>query len=327
VIRASFWHVYSGALRLAARYEEALEASKRTAAEIDRFDLGFARAYVQLTRSLTYMGLASYEEAGAALDEAAAIGAKTGDVFIQLSERVNRCRLLVLLGQADDAVECTTDSWPKNVTAGLLGELHACRALAVFRSGQEADIEGELALAGDATRENEASMLVECTRALIALDESPSMASSLIAASFQTGVSRSVLDPFVFAFKLDRRLPRLLHRNGTLRLPLRDLRPLLADTAETSGPRHDGRYEGQSLTPRESEVLDLMAAGLTNAEIASTLFLAAPTVKVHVRSVLRKLGVRTRTEAAVYAVTRRRPGAVELRRPPEEPPEGPDSRG
>jgi DNA-binding NarL/FixJ family response regulator len=52
------------------------------------------------------------------------------------------------------------------------------------------------------------------------------------------------------------------------------------------------------LTEREQEVLHLLALGLTNREIGTRLFLSAKTVEHHVGAVLRKLGVRTRTEAA-----------------------------
>ena len=59
-----------------------------------------------------------------------------------------------------------------------------------------------------------------------------------------------------------------------------------------------GAKEVGLLTEREQEVLQLLAQGLTNREIGGRLFLSAKTVEHHVGAVLRKLGVRTRTEAA-----------------------------
>jgi DNA-binding NarL/FixJ family response regulator len=56
------------------------------------------------------------------------------------------------------------------------------------------------------------------------------------------------------------------------------------------------------LTPRETEVLQLVAEGLGNKEIAATLSISENTVKTHVRHILDKLGLRSRTEAAAYAM-------------------------
>ena len=57
-----------------------------------------------------------------------------------------------------------------------------------------------------------------------------------------------------------------------------------------------------ALTEREMEVLPLIAEGLSNKEIAASLHVSQNTVKTHVRHILEKLGVRSRSEAAAYAV-------------------------
>src|SRR5439155_8790274 len=65
----------------------------------------------------------------------------------------------------------------------------------------------------------------------------------------------------------------------------------------------------ESLTPRESEVLRLLADGLGNKEIAARINLSEHTVKFHIRSILGKLGASSRTEAVSRGL---RSGLIEL---------------
>jgi DNA-binding NarL/FixJ family response regulator len=76
---------------------------------------------------------------------------------------------------------------------------------------------------------------------------------------------------------------------------------LIGEFARMGPPRGPNQARLHDLTERETEVLALIAQGLSNAEIAGQLVVAEQTVKTHVGRILVKLGLRDRTQAAVFA--------------------------
>jgi DNA-binding NarL/FixJ family response regulator len=79
-------------------------------------------------------------------------------------------------------------------------------------------------------------------------------------------------------------------------------RRVIAEFVKGTGPKPQAQFPRlEDLTARELEVLQLIARGLSNAEIATALFVSETTVKTHVARILMKLGLRDRVQAVVLA--------------------------
>ena len=130
------------------------------------------------------------------------------------------------------------------------------------------------------SRFSEMEMPFELARARLALARSIAVDRPLVAAA----EAEAALTTF-----------EVLGARGDARRGTRDLRSL-------GGPARTGPKDRGNLTRREQEVLELLAHGLSNAEIGGRLFISTKTVEHHVSRVLSKLGVRSRTEAALHAM-------------------------
>ena len=128
-------------------------------------------------------------------------------------------------------------------------------------------------------------------------------AAELSVSAFQTALELKNVDSFVLAYRV---CPQLLsHVAGNSAASDEELRRVLESANDQGLASRHGLSTANAgrdvLSPREREVLTMLAQGLTNREIASALYISESTAKVHVSHILGKLGVRTRTEAAVRA--------------------------
>jgi DNA-binding NarL/FixJ family response regulator len=93
---------------------------------------------------------------------------------------------------------------------------------------------------------------------------------------------------------------RAVHAGDSLLAPS-VTRRMISAFLETPGRTRRPRTELSQLTARERETLELLARGMSNAEIAAELFVSETTVKTHVGRVLTKLGLRDRVQAVIFA--------------------------
>ncbi|MBZ0334708.1 nitrate/nitrite response regulator protein NarL [Marinobacter sp. JH2] len=94
-----------------------------------------------------------------------------------------------------------------------------------------------------------------------------------------------------------------LHQAAVGKLVISDrLTTLLAEALRSNKPQKSSRPDYDSLTPREKDILKLIAEGLSNKMIGRKLDISDGTVKVHVKHLLKKLNLRSRVEVAVWAV-------------------------
>jgi DNA-binding CsgD family transcriptional regulator len=174
-------------------------------------------------------------------------------------------------------------------------------ALALLRRYDEALAACEQALHVSASIETRVP--VEGVRAVVALS-SGSGTDQVAREAFRTALEFGNIDSLTTVYRGYPALLPAIAADHDLEAPLWTL---LARAHDVGLARQAGLQPSKptlghwQLTKREEEVLTLLAQGLTNKKIAERLFLAEVTVKVHVRHIFEKLGVRSRTEAAVRA--------------------------
>ena len=307
IVRSSFWHIYAVALTLHGRYEDALSAISRALQEIDAFNMEFARPHVLISSAAANIGLQRFRAADRALLQVEELATGRRDDYVLTNAKTVRCRLLLQQGMPDLALDAISHQWARAPSRCMQAEFLAARAACLACLGRH---DAALALLEEVQTLSsylEPQLLarwvrVLCKRGLAEQDLLPE-----IREAYDYSAATGALDTFVFAYRLDSRILQTLATDDHLRAALESI---LVNADDTKRGRSIGLALGTisdpapagKLTKRESEVFALLAEGRTNREIAQVLFISEVTAKVHVRNVLRKLGVRNRTEAALQAL-------------------------
>jgi LuxR family maltose regulon positive regulatory protein len=282
-------------------YEQARFFADQAVAVCSTLHLNFALSLCLLNRATAEIGLRDFDAAKGTLERVLELSARHEDPYIALGHRSTTMKLqLATKIQFDPSLdELPTQGVQKNVEGALWG----LTAIAHVAHGDLEDARSAAQKARDLTRAVEARYLGSFAELAVEAQEREHAAPNIgsrAASLLEQAASDDYLDAFVVAYRALPRLLRVFRDNpAASRIAWRVLQNahdhhLSPDLGVRKPIRPPHRLP---LTPRELEVLDLMARGMTNAEIARKLFISTSTAKVHVSHVLRKLGAKSRVQA------------------------------
>ena len=282
---------------LMGEYREALELAYQARADVEAFGLEFARPYSNSNLAFIYMGLRRFGSAERCLQlvEDASSQRRIGSHI--LNARILRCRMALQTGQLDRAQELVARPATEVTIPSLQGEFLAIQALTYAAIGDRKLATSLADAADERTTAVEVQVMAAAARAVSAAVASQEDECKTL---FDCASRLGTWDPVVTALRCSPSLSALAASLPSLRPTLESLYERSNDyaIARRSGIRtRSTRSPEELLTPREREVIGLMARGFRNREIANALVISESTTKVHVRHILEKLGVRTRAEA------------------------------
>jgi LuxR family transcriptional regulator, maltose regulon positive regulatory protein len=296
-IRSSFAAIGAYISAVQANYQLAFELTQRAEREIDAFSLEFARPHVRWNTALALLGLRKFGAADRALQTVEDIAKHRPLGYHILNARILRARLALQTGETEFASQTVRRPIDEAAIPSIHGEYFATRALVMAVLGEHAEAFTNAEQATLTSSAIEVRVLAQAAKAVCGVaDNDSEPARELWKLAAQLGA----WDPVVVAARSCRPLSDALAQ-------MDDIRPSLANLYESSNDLALARRAGfrtrtsksskDVLSPRELEVLELMARGFRNRDISRALVISESTTKVHVRHILEKLGVRTRTEA------------------------------
>jgi LuxR family transcriptional regulator, maltose regulon positive regulatory protein len=295
--RSSLTFSTAYALALKGEYRQAADYAALAEHDVDEFDLAFARPHGNGTIALVALGLRRFGLAERRLQllEDAARARPLGHHV--LNARIMRIRLALQTGEIERARQLSLTPATEPAIQSLHAEYLAIRALTLAVIGDDVGARRNSNEALGKTTAVEVRVLAKAAEAVVEANEG-NVRACLDLFAFATELG--VWDPVVAALRSSRRLSDLAAGTTELHEALESLYERSNDLAlaRRAGFRtRSSRTPEQLLSPRELEVFGLLGNGFRNREIAKALVISESTTKVHVRHILEKLGVRTRTEA------------------------------
>lgn len=286
-------------------FEASFELAREALELCRTYRLEFAEPFCVSGVALAALGRRDLGSARAAIASLHDLAASADDAYVETLQRCLRVRLAITERRLETALALVRYEIPGHGQPAIRGELMGMGAVVAAALGHGDDAHALAGQAVGATHDAYAhafAALAPLVLACRAGDATTSDPGELIEQLLES----EFLDPLVVAYRAFPAILRSCSRTGSLQYRL-DL--LLRRSGDQALAREIGllgplsSYEQDvtaSLTPREAEVLALVRLGLSNGEIAGRLVISPATAKVHVRHILRKLGVRTRLQAALW---------------------------
>jgi LuxR family transcriptional regulator, maltose regulon positive regulatory protein len=290
---------YGYGLLLCARYGDGLERLDELISVTENYGIEFPVRFAHLNRAMAFVGLRRFASAARTLSMLERqIREGSDGYFVPGNLPVQRARLYASVGELERAMDALSFEPPKSAARAIRDEVLGWQAVLSAVAGDRARAKDLVSAARQGTNGLETKALTLLAEALIALDEEKrETAASRLRAAIET----AVWDPFVIAIRASPDFGTFIAEQPELRAWLQRLLISSRDAsvAGAIGLTLPREVRSRSvLSPRESEVHELLAQGLTNEEIANLLYISLSTTKVHVKHIYSKLGVRSRLEAA-----------------------------
>jgi LuxR family maltose regulon positive regulatory protein len=298
IAHTSLLNVYGYALVVNGRYEEALEQIEELTRLAESSAIEFPVPHAQIHRAQALVGLRRFAPAARTLSalERQLKGARR--TFLHGNAQIQLARLHASVGELGRALDVLSLGPPARVPKAGRSEFLGWQALLTAIAGNLDCAKAHAERARQAGRGLEAVNLALLTEAIIAMataeeDEAVDRLGAVIGAG--------VCDPIVIAVRAAPEVGAFIAAQPQWCSWFQQLLAASRDTSLAASlglriPRE--AQEKTNLSPREIEVHELLAQGLTNEEIAKLLYISVSTTKVHVKHIFEKLGVRSRLEAA-----------------------------
>jgi ATP/maltotriose-dependent transcriptional regulator MalT len=308
LVKSSFLSVYASVLALTARYREAFSVANALLELSQEYRLDFAIPYGQCSAGIAEAGQRKWEAAQTTFNHGIDVARAGSNVHGEQACLAALVRSLTQQGRWDEALELVSDHSrgpARPVLIQMRAEFVASEALALGASGNLDDAIRTVNSVRGLSQSIDAKILITAVDAVVSVKRHNADAIDRVNELVDVARATGGYDHLVTAY---RAVPEILA------ILLRAQPEVVGDIVRQVGDEDLAQPFGYTithgratalLTARERDVLALVREGLTNREIATLLYIAEPTVKLHVQHIFDKLGVRSRKAIAMQAALER----------------------